>query len=837
MPLSPLSRRPSFVTATVALSFSIAAIAPAHAHQVLPATPNPSPELSVPEEAGKTLHALRIAGGELSIDGKLDERVWIQADSIVDFVQWEPDNMQPMSERTVVRVAYDDRYIYVAVYCHDSHPSEIATGLGRRDRFPPSDDFWVGFDPRHDHLTGYAYRTNPSGLQGDFSWFDDENFDGDYDAVWEVATRLAADGWTAEYQIPLSQMRFRVPGRGEVVWGFTAQREIYRRGEIGYWVGRPRGERGQVSRWGHLVFSEGLTAPRRLEVMPYSSARRADLTGHGSAEYDLNAGVDLRIGLGTATTLSATINPDFAQVEVDPAVLNLSVFESFFPEKRAFFLEDSRTFRPPYGLFRLFHSRRIGNRPDRFSLGANDRLVDRPDETTILGASKITGKARGWTYGAVSVVTAREYATVDSVGVGPAGVETLTRYSRMIEPLTSYSAIRVQRDVLGGSSNIGVLATSVVRERDADALAGGIDYKFRWDRNRFEWNGHWAVTHAPGPGGVETGFGGVTNFSRSAKHFGFSLHADHFGRTFRVNDLGFQFNRTDRTALDLSVFVEQPDPWSMFRSAGFWTEFGQAWNGNKVVFGRGGGMGAWANFRNFWDAEVWVSRDLEVLDDLDTRGGPLIVSPASTSLNFQIGTDARKGWRVRNRLSVTTDAAGGWSAHVGPSLTVQPSARLQASLSGSYRFGRTAAQWITNGDVDGDGETDNVYGTLRRDVIDVTVRATYALHRDLSLEMFLQPFVAVGAYTDIRQLAAPRSFEFVPATIPFDPDFNSKSLRGTVVMRWEFVRGSTLFVVWNLSTFNDSRSGVFSPFKDLAGAFSGDGDRILMIKLNYWLSS
>lgn len=792
-------------------------------------------EPTVAEKVGKVLHAHRLGGERIRLDGRLDEGAWARADSIADFVQWEPDNMAPMTERTVLRVLYDERYLYVGVRLYESEPDRITTGLGRRDDLPSSDAFFVGFDPRHDHLTGFIFGTNPSGVQEDAFAFDDDRFDSEYDAVWEVRVGIAEDGWAAEFRIPFSQMRFSAPADGPVVWGFDARREIFRKGEEGQWVGRPRGARGQVSRWGHLIFEDGLSSPRRIELLPFTVARRTDLPAT-SADYGGDAGLDLRLGLGTSATLSATVNPDFGQVELDPAVLNLSVFETFFPEKRPFFLEDSRTFVPPYFLFQLFHSRRIGQRPGRFPLGPSDRLVDRPDQTTILGATKVTGKGSGWTYGALTALTAREYATVDSVDVDPNGVETVTRRDRLIEPLTSYNAVRFQRDILGGSSNVGALATAVLRDGDANAFAGGVDWKIRWDENRFEWNGHWAATRAPGPGGMRTGLGGITNFFRSGKHFGFNVHIDHFGPDFRVTDLGFLRTRQDATSVNAGINAGQPDPWRIFRRISVFAGGGRAWNKDGLVLDHGFGTGFNAQFLNFWSVFGNVFHNFEALDDLDTRGGPPIVRPASTGYFLGVNSDSRKTWRFSWNFSGRRDAAGGWSARVGPRLNLQPSPRLQASLGSGYRFGRDAAQWIANLDADGDGELDHVYGTLRRDVIDVTLRSTYAIHRDLTLQLFLQPFVAVGDYSEIRKLSRPRSFEFEPVEISFDPDFNVKSLRGNLVLRWEYVRGSTLFVAYSLSAFDDARPGVFQPLRDLGDAFDADGTHVFLIKASYWLS-
>ncbi|GEM_PF-1942789 len=212
-------------------------------------------------KAGKLLGAHRIRGRAPLIDGQLDDEVWELAGAIGDLVQWEPENMAPLSERTVAQVAFDTRYIYVAVRCFDSSPEGVIAGLGRRDNFPPTDQISIGFDPRHDHQTAYVFETNPSGVQSDMRRFDDTRQDRDYDAVWEVVARTTPDGWVAEFRVPFSQMRFTVPADAEAVWGFNVRRTIQRKGEEGEWVGRPRGERGNVSRWGHLVFDAQALAP------------------------------------------------------------------------------------------------------------------------------------------------------------------------------------------------------------------------------------------------------------------------------------------------------------------------------------------------------------------------------------------------------------------------------------------------------------------------------------------------------------------------------------------------------------------------------------------------
>ena len=817
--------KPAIISALAAVtlaSFPCAAVAQNGQSFVLSAT-----EPAASSKEGKVLRAMRLEGDPPRIDGVLDDEVWSAAEVAEGLVQWEPDNMEPLTERTRIQVAYDNRFIYVAVRCDDRTPDLIAAGLGRRDEPPPTDNVGIGFDPRHDHQTGYVFNTNPSGVQQDIFFYDDENVDRDFNAVWEVRTAITPSGWVAEYRIPFSQMRFSTSPQVGQVWGFGVRRNIRRRAETGEWTARPRGERGEVSRWGHLVFDEPIRPPRRIEWQPYALSGGTRLPS-GSTSGTARAGLDMRIGLGTSATLSGTINPDFAQVEQDPAVLNLTVFETFFPEKRPFFLEDSRTFVPPYGLFQLFHPRRIGRSPDRLAIRSDDTLVDRPDQTTIIGAAKVTGKGSGWTYGALTALTDRAHATVTTAAGG--------EVERVIEPLTSYNVARIQRDIRKGSSNIGAIATAAVRENDADAYTGGVDYNLRWDRNRVSWNGHWVATHTLVSDAMKSGGGGVTNFNVSRKHFGAYTHFDHFSRSFRVDDLGFFRTRADRTDLDGGISLDQPDPWKAFRRIQAFFSLGQAWNSDRLVFQRFVNPGMFVQFRNFWSVEGGLNRNPRVLDDLDTRGGPPIVTPASTSFFGSVGSDSRKRWRLNVFGNGQRDEEGGWTVRIGPGLNLQPSGRLQASVSTNVTAARDIAQWIRNKDVTGDAVIDHVYGTLDRHVVDVTFRTTYALQRDLTLQLFLQPFVAVGDYSHIRRLARPRSFEFEPVTLADDPDFNRKSLRGNVVLRWEYIRGSTLFVAWNLSASDSSRPGVFSPLRDLGDAFRADGTHALLVKVSYWLS-
>jgi hypothetical protein len=263
---------------------------------------------------------------------------------------------------------------------------------------------------------------------------------------------------------------------------------------------------------------------------------------------------------------------------------------------------------------------------------------------------------------------------------------------------------------------------------------------------------------------------------------------------------------------------------------------GRQWNDDGLVFGAWVGGGGSATYTNFWQTYINGGHDFERADDLDTRGGPPILRLASDWFNIGVNSDSRKSWNVSVNGSGGHSRAGDWNASFGANLRVRASARLQTSVSANYTSAEDIAQWISNEDADGDGATDHVYGRLRRDVLNITGRATFAFTRDMTLEAFLQPFVAVGDYTDIKKLARPRSFDFSPVSLADNPDFNRKSLRGTMVLRWEYSRGSTLFVVWNMSASDDTRPGVFSPLHDLGGAFAAPGTNVVAVKISYWFT-
>ncbi|HEX7239504.1 MAG TPA: DUF5916 domain-containing protein, partial [Longimicrobiaceae bacterium] len=338
------------------------------------------------------------------IDGRLDDEAWAAAVPITEFTQVDPVEGAPASERTEARVLFDDDALYVGVRLYDRHP--VSARLGRRD-MPIGDSDWVGLmiDSYHDHRTAFGFDLNPAGVRRDEIKIIDVD-DNSWDPVWEGATSVDSAGWSAEYRIPFSQLRFSP--RDEQTWGIQVERIIRRNQEYSVSAFTPKKERGGVPRYGHLEGLRGVRPGRRLEVLPYTVARAEYVDPAGNpfrtdSEYGTSAGVDLKYRVTSNLTLDATVNPDFGQVELDPADVNLSAYETFFQEKRPFFVEgaDAFAFGTGSGASNLFYSRRIGRTPQLFAPGAAEEL----SATTILGAAKLSGKTAGWSVGVMEALT------------------------------------------------------------------------------------------------------------------------------------------------------------------------------------------------------------------------------------------------------------------------------------------------------------------------------------------------------------------------------------------------------------------------------------------------
>ena len=790
----------------------------------------------------RTARALR-AETPPRLDGVLDEEIWLRAPVHEGFTQSDPDNGEPASVRTTFQVAYDDDALYIAGVCYDD-PDSVSARLARRDEWRERDFFEVSLDPHHDHQTGVWFTVGPSGWISDGILFDDEEYDEGWDSVAEVATAMRADGWSLELKVPYHVLRF---GEKETyTWGINVFRKVSRRAEWAAWSFTPRGVNGYASRFGHLEGIEGIRPQRSVEVLPFALGRGTLSQGDGGNDLFSSAGVDLRYGLSSNISVNATVNPDFGQVEGDPAVLNLGVFETFLRERRPFFLEGNQIFESPgpfiVGIGKpstLFHSRRIGRSPSRFDLPDDSDEVERPDNTTILGAAKISGKTAGRTaFGLLNAVTGRERALVDQRLTGAeTGLADTVRRRVEVEPLTNYFIGRVQQDLLTNST-AGAQLTAVNGRGFEPAYVGAGDVHVKWRDNDYRLYSRLAASRAGQEDERGTGWEGALYFQKSGGAFGGQAYMDAQSPGFEANDLGYM-RRNDRVQAGVHVYHQKLDPWWLARRSGFNLNFWNHWNFAGEGLARGVNFNSWNNLHNYWGFWMGVSHNLDAVDDLATRGGPLMLSPASTWIGMNVWADDRKP--VSGRLWSNLrwgrggDNLGSW---VGFNLELRPLSRLSLEIGPGYGYNRDFAQWVENADDDGDGEDDRfIFGELESRVLEIGLRGDWAFTPALSLQLYMQPFVSVGDYGAIKELARPRSYEFRPyAGLEDNPDFHRRALRSNLVLRWEYRPGSTLFAVWQQSRDHDfdGADPKFRPAGDLTRAFADDGDSIFLIKLNRW---
>lgn len=865
-----------------------------HAQATSPGGQVTPPDAEAPAAAAV---ATRTAPGAVKLDGRLDEDAWRTTPPIGGFVQRDPNEGRPATEPTEARVLYTDAALYVGVRAFDSEPRRIRGQLTRRDVASPSDWIGVAIDSYHDRRTAFAFMVNPAGVKRDLLLFDDTNEDDSWDAIWDVAVSRDDSGWTAEFRIPLSQLRFGK--KDKHVWGFNLYRFVHRLNEEQWWRLPPKNQSGLVSRFGDLAGLEGIEPPRRIELLPYVAASGSAYPGDarnpfrtGSDRFG-RAGADVSVGLTSNLTLAATFNPDFGQVEADPAVVNLTAFETFYPEKRPFFTEGLDIFRFPISLGdgdganeQLFYTRRIGRVPQ----GRADPRGGYAEEipyTTILGAAKVSGKLGGWSLGALGSLTAEEQAgVVDSAG---------RPLRDVVEPRTGYFVGRLARDFRRGRTKLGLFGTAVSRALPenlsylrSSAYAGGFDWTHRFGNETYALEGwlvgssvHGApdaidrtqrssaryyqrpdndyVTYDPTRTSL-TGIAGQMAFAKIAGTWRYSTGVDTRSPGFEVNDAGFQRD-ADRTITWIWVNRRWLEPGRVFRR--FDLNF-NAWSGWTYGWDRvatGGNVNANFVFPNYWGGWLGVNRELEALSVRALRGGPALLAPGSAGVFGGLYSDSRKGLRFHvNGSHVRQDDGAGWSTRIGTSLAWRPAASLDFRASPALRREFTAWQYLAQADLD--GTRHYVFGELRQTVTSMTLRADVTFTPALSLQVYAEPFVAVGDYTGFKEVADPRAGRFADRFLEYgddqllmtdgrvtvdvnrdgagdialgNPDFTVLSLRSNVVLRWEYLLGSTLYLVWQHGRAETSSDATFRLGTHLQDLFRAPATNTVMVKAVYWL--
>ncbi len=769
------------------------------------------------------------------IDGVLDEPEWQLAKPVTDFVQRDPNEGEPATERTEIRILYDNNALYFGCTMYDSEPSKIVARLARRDNEIESDIISIRIDSYHDHQTAFEFTILAAGVKVDVLQYDDaQNEDASWDPVWDVQTRVTDEGWIAEVKIPFNILRFSQ--QSEYEWGIQFIRRISRKQERDHWALIRKSESGFVSKFGHLVGLKDIPAPRNLELIPYAVSTnrfvptsRAYPNGRDLAG---NSGFDLKYR-PSWLTIDATFNPDFGQVEADPAVLNLTTFETFYPERRPFFIEGLQIFR--FGTFGdpgagpgMFYTRRLG-RALSVAAPPSGYILNEPRYATILGATKISGKTtHGLAMGLMEAVTREEHATiVDSLG---------TRSDLLVEPLANYSVLRLRQDILE-NSNVGLIATAVNRKGLWPALTGGADWTLRFLGSTYRVDGFLAGTRTTDAllGRVDGSAGRLTLSKDGGEHWRGFINGDFTSKQYNINDIGF-FRRPNDHGIVAQLLYrddtvrEQERFWNVSAMYHYRTNFDDAELIHAVD------LASRMTFLNYWRVVAAGEVDYGLYDDRETRGMGLFNKRQRQNVYFELDSDVRQP--IVGAVSVRYGGfkGGGRFFSLGVGMELKPASNLTFEFELSHDRRDNDQAWVTNSSKpllsDGTGFTIFADRTTRD--WNLISRGSFIFTRDLTLQYYFQIFFAKGTFENYAVMTLPNSF--VPTSAYSQPDFNSLSFHSNVVLRWEFLPGSTAYLVWSQAR-NGNVGNFATPFdEEFRNTFSLPMENVLLLKISYWWS-
>ena len=854
-----------------------------------------------PAAPTRTANAVRIVGSPPRIDGVLDDPVWTQAPAITAFVQKVPVEGAEPSVATEVRLLYDDHGLYVAARLSRPDPNAIRTSITRRDGDSDAEVFTISLDPYLDRRTAYSFSISSGGVRGDAYHSQDSEDSGreaQYDPIWTARARVDEQGWTAEMHIPFSQLRFNASA--EQTWGLELTRNIPDKSERLQWVLIPVAAAGFSSHFGRLEGIAGIPPARRLELLPYVAG---DLTYRANVnpqnpfddKVGARAGGDLKYGLGPNLTLDATINPDFGQVEADPAVVNLTAFETIFEERRPFFIEGNELLtgrgqsfigRPSW-----FYSRRIGASPRGFVSGD---FVDAPTNTTIISAAKVTGRlASGLSVGALAAITPREYASTFDTTTG-----VTDRIA--VEPPSSYGVLRLQQEFGSRQSNVGASLTHVRRWLDdrggleqllpTGAVTGGVDWRLRYMEGMYEVTGWVGGSYVSGDSvaiarlqrasahyfqrpdqdhisfdPTRTSLSGGTASLRLDKNAGrFTLGGIQLSTRspeFDINDAG-QMRSGDDIDFNADIQLRDTKPNKYVRFYQFGTSTQAGWNYGRIQQYLRFNENVQFTLHNFWRITgrgVLHRRSLS--DDL-TRGGPLMGTPNAYTLTAQVTSRPNVPTTWNARTEYFDDEFGGWRWDASTGIAIHPASQWQASVDPTYSRSVDGRQYVmTRGD--GSAATFGgryVFAFIERSTLSARFRVNYAFTPNFTVEAYAEPFAASGRFYDHGELPAPRSRTLrtygapgTGTTITKDTagvstvtdgavsfkipalDFNQLSFRSNLVLRWEWLPGSTAYLIWQQSRQDRTPTGQLINASDVWNSTQVPGDNFFVMKVSYWL--
>lgn len=849
----------------------------------------------------KEYYAGECTKNEIFIDGKLDEPTWQKASWQDDFTQYEPSEGKKPSQKTEFAIVLDEYNVYVGFKCWDSSPDSIVQRLTRRDE-QDGDFVAAQFDSYFDKRTAFSFMVNAAGIKYDFMISNDGEEDNTWDPIWMVKTSKDDKGWYAEMKIPLTQLRFE--GNSEQTWGLQIGRMLFRKKEVSLWQASSKKTSGWVSQYGELKGLKNLKSRKVADLMPYVVARTDRFEKEAGNPFTqsgknsrLDVGLDGKVGLTNNLTLDFTINPDFGQVEADPSQVNLTSFETFFQEKRPFFIEGKNILSFPL-MFgdgdlaseNLFYSRRIGRRP-HYSPDLNDNeYLKSPEFTSILGAAKVTGKTKtGWSIGVLESLTSEEFARI-STGAN--------ERKMMVEPFTNYSVGRVQKDFNKGNTFFGAIFTSVNRNLSEEqlndlhknAFTGGLDFTHKWH------NKDWQIDFSSYFSRVEGSPEAITNTQKSWIHGFQRPDASHlkldttrtslvgqggkfvFGKYggklkfmaatawkspgLELNDIGYMRQADDILEvfwLGYRIF----EPFSIFRNLNLnfnqWTE----WNFGGESLGPGGNVNAHTQLKNYWNLHMGVNLNGKGLSPTELRGGPALRTNGSKNIWFAFGSNDQKkftgeaqfmifGGNVKNAKQIFDG---------GISFGYRPSKSLKITLSPNYNWNNDELQYVTQQDYG--KKTDYIFARIHQKTLSASLRVNYIITPNLSIQYWGQPFIATGKYSEFKRITDSRADNYTdrfallsPAELTYNaadevyrvsgnggtelytfdqPDFNVKEFLSNMVVRWEYLPGSTLYLVWSQHRDQSVSNGEFNFRSDFKDLFDDKPYNVFLVKLSFRL--
>jgi len=850
------------------------------------------------ESAPKSYRATRFIGAAPTIDGKLTEEIWQQGAWEGGFTQFEPFNGQPPTQATYFKIMLDDNNLNVAIKVMDTAPDSIVARLTRRD-LADGDNVAIAFDSFFDRRTAFVFGVSASGVKFDNVFTNDgHSNDFTWNPNWWVRTSINEEGWVAEMRIPLSQLRF---GRGEnMVWGMQLLRSLYRERETSLWSHIPRGVPGLVRHSGLLKGIENLEPRLIFDITPYTvgmASRYPALANNPfrtGRDQQLKAGVDAKIGLSSNFTLDLTLNPDFGQVEADPSEVNLTAFETFFEEKRPFFIEGRDISNFPLGIGdggigndNLFYSRRIGRQPrGRFS-APGGAFTNIPAFTRILGAAKVTGKTpQGLSVAVIQSITAEEKAEIDHLG---------NRSFEKVEPLANYFVGRVQKDFNQGQTLLGGMVTSVNRDfhqtlnnqMHRNAFSGGIDFTQFFANREWSFNVNAAISHVSGsqaailqtqhssarlfqrpdaqhvqvdPSRTSlTGSGGRMQITRmGGGHWSYMAALLWKSPEFEINDIGYM-READQLLSLLFAGYNQWNPRGIYRSYNINLSTYSLWNFDGDRIATGGNFNSSMQFKNFWSAFAGMELQSNVVSVAHLRGGPAMLLPGSISGWAGFATDSRR--RLTGRFHASFRESGyGFQQNIrlSPSVTYKPLDNLTFSFQPSYTRQIIDLQYIRQASFN--NEPRYIFGNIEQQVINFSFRVNYTLLPGLTIQYWGQPFIAAGEFSQFKHITNPMAREyrqrfhtFEPNQIAFhngnylidenrdgttdysirNPDFLMREFLSNLVLQWEYSPGSSFYMVWSQSRQSMDSNATIQYFNEMDNLFNLKASNIFLAKLTY----